>query len=84
MWLAQLGAPFLDAYGHLTGKEPLYTSESLEALRANDRIVREKALEELDYRPRPIEETVADVYRSFSEHGRIPAAALAKGELEAG
>lgn len=71
MWLARVGAPFMELVAKVTGSEPLYTSESLCALRANDRIVHDKAAEELGYAPRPFEESVRDVYAWFASEGRL-------------
>jgi dihydroflavonol-4-reductase len=71
MWLARIGAPAVVLAGRVLGKEPLYTSESLAALRANKRIVRTKAAKELDHVPRPTEETIADVYAWFERAGML-------------
>lgn len=71
MWAARLGAPLMDAFGHLTGREPLYTSESLAALRGNPRISCARAACELGYVPRPLQETLADTYAWFEAHGAL-------------
>jgi dihydroflavonol-4-reductase len=71
MWLARVGAPFAVAYGRLTGREPLFTSEALHALRANRQIVRERALLELGHAPRPLHQTVADLHRWFAAAGML-------------
>ena len=42
LWLARLGAPVVTALGHLNGKQPLYTSVSLRALRSNRHISHEQ------------------------------------------
>ena len=76
MWLARTGAPFIELFGRLTGKEALYTAESLAALRANRSVSHEKATRELGYRPRPTAETVADTYQWLAEAGLIPAGAI--------
>jgi dihydroflavonol-4-reductase len=68
-WLAHLGAPFVTAWSKMTGKQPLYTTESLYALRANRAISHDKATRELGYSPRPLRETVEDALRWFREHG---------------
>ncbi|MFO0632885.1 MAG: NAD-dependent epimerase/dehydratase family protein [Nannocystaceae bacterium] len=73
MWLARVGAPFMDGYGRTTGREPLYTRESLHALRAG-RIDSGRAIAELDHRARPLAETVADVYADFRARGVLPPA----------
>jgi hypothetical protein len=61
----------MDAFGHLTGREPLYTRESLHALRASE-ISSEKARAELGHVTRPVEETVRDIHRSFRDLGMLP------------
>ena len=80
MWLARVGAPFVVAFGRITGNEPLYTIEALRALRANRYIDCSKAHAELGHDPRPLEETVRDAIEWFIEHGRLPADALRRTE----
>ena len=75
-WLARVGAPFMEAWAKLTKQEPLYTSESLDALGANKVFVRDKSERELGYRPRPTAESVRDTYRWFAANGRLPTALL--------
>jgi dihydroflavonol-4-reductase len=70
MWLARLGGPPLDLFGTLTGIEPLFTSESLHALRAG-KIDSSRAKAELGHAPRPLTETIRDVYRDFERDGRL-------------
>lgn len=69
MWLARIGAPFGQAWAALTGRRPLFTSESLNALRGNRAISHEKASRELGYAPRPFEETIRDTLAWFRETG---------------
>jgi dihydroflavonol-4-reductase len=61
MWLARFGAPFAVACGRALRREPLFTIESLHALRANRRVVIDKAARELGYMPRPTLETIRSV-----------------------
>jgi dihydroflavonol-4-reductase len=75
-WLARIGAPFMEGWAKLTRQEPLYTAESLVALRANKVYLRDKSERELGYRPRPTEESVRETYRWFAASGRLPAALL--------
>ncbi len=67
MWLARIGAPFVTAASQITRTTPLFTSESLEALRANRNVKRDKAERELGHKPRPTRETLADTYAWFRE-----------------
>ncbi len=71
MWLARLGAPFMQAVARLRGSEPLYTREALEALRGSRRVISDKAGRELGFSARPALESVRDAYRWFAENGRI-------------
>ena len=56
-------------YGRWRGQEPLFTREALAALAANRYISCDKARRELDFRPRPLTETVADLYDWFQRAG---------------
>ena len=71
MWLARAGVPFIKGVARLTGNAPLYTAESLAALRSSPRIDRSKAARELGYSARPIAGSVRDAYGWFAEAGRI-------------
>jgi len=71
IWLARLGAPFMELWGRLTGREPLYTRESLLALRANPRISHDKAAQELGYAPRPFAQTLADTLAWYQQAGQL-------------
>jgi len=75
-WLARVGAPFTTAWGRITGREPLYTAESLAALRANRHIVCDKAAAELGHTPRPLRASIRDAYAWFAELGKLPAGAV--------
>jgi dihydroflavonol-4-reductase len=71
MWLARVGAPFVSSFDRLSGRRPLYTSVSLQALRDNRKISHHKATEELGYQPRPFKETLIDTLRWFEENGQL-------------
>ncbi|MCB9737838.1 MAG: NAD-dependent epimerase/dehydratase family protein [Deltaproteobacteria bacterium] len=72
-WLAAMGVPFFVGWGRMTGKEPLYTFESLHALHSNREMLHEKASEDLGFAPRPFEVSAYDIYRWHREAGNIPA-----------
>jgi dihydroflavonol-4-reductase len=74
MWVARLGVPFASATRRFTGKRPLFTSDSLSALRRHRWISHEKATRELGYQPRPLTETIADTFAWFRQAGRLGAA----------
>jgi dihydroflavonol-4-reductase len=65
MALARFGALFTTAYGRLSRREPLYTSEALAPLRFAGRISSDKARRELGYTTRPLAETIAETCRWF-------------------
>jgi dihydroflavonol-4-reductase len=71
MALARLGALLRPRWLH-GEREPLFTWESLAALRANRNVSHAKAERELGYRPRPLEESVRVVYEGLVATGRIP------------
>ena len=75
--LARLAALFVRERDPTAGLEPAFTRESLAALRANRSLLHDKAAGELGYTPRPLEDTVRDVYLSFQETGRIPPGSIA-------
>ncbi len=69
IWLARIGTPFIGAYSRLAKIRPLYTAVSLKALKSNPHISHAKATLELDYQPRPFQETIRDTVYWFSENG---------------
>jgi dihydroflavonol-4-reductase len=71
MWMARVGVPFGTHFTRLDGEHPLYTSVSLRALRSNRRVSHWRATRDLDYRPRPLRETLEDTFRWFTETGRL-------------
>lgn len=58
--LAYAGAPFSTLFAHLAGRRPLYTIVSLQALHSNRAVSHARATRDLDYHPRPLQETIAD------------------------
>jgi dihydroflavonol-4-reductase len=71
MWLARVGAPFATAVARIAGRQALFTSHSLHALRNHQRVCHDKATRELGYTPRPLRETVAAAYDWFREAGQL-------------
>jgi dihydroflavonol-4-reductase len=66
MALARFGALFTSAYGQLTGREPLFTSEALAPLRFRGQVSSAKAARELDFTARPLDETIRDTCAWFA------------------
>lgn len=71
MWLARIGAPFAHGYAKLMNKTPLFTRESLGALRTGTRFSHDKATAEFGYNPRPFKESIEDSIAWFMETGRV-------------
>lgn len=69
MWLARVGAPFAQTFAKVTGSEPLFTSDSLHALRNHQLVKSDLAVAELGYRPRSVREAVEDALRWFKDQG---------------
>jgi dihydroflavonol-4-reductase len=70
--LARWGLPFLRLHGRLAGTEPLYTRNSLHILQHSPRRVsRARAERELDFSPRPLDETLKDTLNWFRNHGYL-------------
>lgn len=70
-WLARAASPFSTLYGRARGREPLFTTESVEVLAMGTRVDCGKARRELGYAARPLAETLYDTYAWFAEAGRI-------------
>jgi dihydroflavonol-4-reductase len=71
MWLARAVAPFALWYALIFKKTPLFTPESLGALRSNKDVRHDKAKTELGFNPRPVLETVRDTFTWMKETGRV-------------
>jgi len=72
-WSASLCAPLGTIATRATGYPLLPTRDGLHALRAFPHVNGTKAARELGYRPRPIEQTVADLYAYFRQTGALAA-----------
>jgi len=71
LWLASAGAPLVTAFEHLRGRRPLYTRASIIAINSNHNISHEKAERDLDYHPRPLEQTIRDTLAWFADCGQL-------------
>jgi dihydroflavonol-4-reductase len=71
MWLARVWSPLGDVFGRRSESPLWYTSESLHALEHTPAVSSKKALEELGHSPRPVNETVGDIYRWFKDNGDL-------------
>ncbi len=68
-WTVRAMAPVGTVLCRLTGNPLLPTVEAWRALEAFPVVDGRKAADELGYRPRPIAETLGDLYRSFADRG---------------
>lgn len=71
MWLARAVAPGAEWAARLAGRRPLFTPESLYALRNHLDISSARARQELGYAPRALETTVRDTFDWFREAGML-------------
>jgi dihydroflavonol-4-reductase len=71
MWLAYIALPFLGIYASIKRTDPLYTTYSLYTLKSNSNFTHEKATNELDYHPRPLEDTIKDTIKSLRKQNLI-------------
>lgn len=69
MGLAKIWSPIGDRLSRRSGSALTFTSESLHVLEHNPPISGDKARQVLGHDPRPIEDTVADIYRWFEQRG---------------
>ncbi|MGB4847602.1 MAG: NAD-dependent epimerase/dehydratase family protein [Saprospiraceae bacterium] len=71
-YIGWLGVPLIYFYGWLTKEEPIYTNEALIAISDGNRnISSSKAQRELNFKARPIEETIRDTYEWFLKNGYL-------------
>jgi dihydroflavonol-4-reductase len=67
--IARMASPFFQFYSALTRKDPLYTQQSLDLLVSSpSNISSEKARMELNYNPRPLEETLNDTFAWYTDN----------------
>jgi len=71
MGLARVWSPLGDVLGRRSESPLWYTSDSLHALEHSPAVSCKKALEELGHSPRPVDETVGDIYRWFKDNGDL-------------
>ena len=69
--VANVFAPVAETTAKLLRMEPLYTAESLMALRSDVRFDRSKAAKDLDHNPRSLLETLRETYAWFAANGQL-------------
>jgi len=67
LWLAYWIADLMPFCNDLTGKKPLFTRYSLDAICSNSHISHAKASRELGFHPRPARQAVTDAVRWFQQ-----------------
>jgi dihydroflavonol-4-reductase len=71
-WTGFAGLPFVTLAARLSGQEPVITREAMLALKqGHQNISSRKAIEELGYNSRQLEETVRDTIDWFKQTGRL-------------
>jgi len=61
----------VERLGSLLGRQPLFTGETMRALAKHRRVSIDKARRELGFRPRPLEQSVADALAWYAERGYL-------------
>ena len=71
-FMAWTGIPFIQLFSKFSGKKALYTKESLDIVTHSPKLVnRQKAVDELNFQPRPVEETFIDSLHWLYDNGYI-------------
>jgi dihydroflavonol-4-reductase len=70
-WLLRPLATLPTLVGRIRGREPIFTTESIDTLGTVARFSHDRAARELGYRPRPIEETIEGLVGWFIEAGML-------------
>lgn len=60
-FLVKIASPFIELHAKIHKKRPLFTGFSMDCLKQNPIYSHEKATKELDYNPRPLEDTIRDL-----------------------
>lgn len=68
---AKMMVPFGTVYSYITKRKPIFTSYSLYTLSTNSLMSHEKATRELNYMPRPLEQSISDTVKWFQNIKKI-------------
>jgi len=69
MWIAKSSAPLATFFDRIRGRRPLFTPISMKELESNPHISYAKAVRELGYKPRPLEQTISETVDWFQRNG---------------
>ncbi|MDT5037187.1 MAG: hypothetical protein QOE03_2372 [Micromonosporaceae bacterium] len=72
LWSLRMVSPLTTVVARRNGNPLIPTTEALAALAAFPRISHAKAAKELGYMPRPLEQTLRDLYTYYREAGVVP------------
>lgn len=70
-WFASITAPLAEVFYRMRKLPPIYSKYSLYTISSNSYFSHEKATKELQYKPRPIEQTLADTVIWMAEVNRV-------------
>jgi dihydroflavonol-4-reductase len=65
LWIAIIVAPFVEAWAKMSKRQPLFTPYSLYTTRSNGLFSHEKARVAFDYCPRPLADSLKDIYEWY-------------------
>jgi dihydroflavonol-4-reductase len=69
IFIAQIGAPFLNLYSYVSRRPPIFTYGALDTIKNSHRdISNEKARQVLNFNPRPFDVTISDTIKWFQEN----------------
>lgn len=71
IWFAKMTAPLAELWYKLLKQPPLFTRYSLYTLQSNSNFTHAKATRELDYKTRPMTETIRDTILFLKKHNRF-------------
>lgn len=68
-WFLKSITPVLEGWSRMSGRKALFTREALSHVKSgHPEVSHRKASRDFGYKPRPLEETVQDMYRWFLDH----------------
>jgi dihydroflavonol-4-reductase len=71
VWIARAAAGIIGGLPGLGSQYPAFTPDAIVAVGKHREVTCAKAREELNYQPRPLEETLRDTFRWFEERGYL-------------
>lgn len=84
LWMARLGAPWVEYHAKYQGREPRFSRFTLHTLVNHQVVSHEKATRELGFTSRPFLDTLRDALAWFRETGRLSGQNFPTGFVSAG